>query len=156
MRWRPRWNVSTRRSTPESKPFSSPAPATGIGSTRSRARSRRCAATSIWRRPFCSLPSDAGLVAPIFVMLREHGEIWATMDALGTHLSENTGSGSGADSCRELLTQLERHNAKEEAIIYPQADTVLPPDAAASLRAFLACGRMPEGWACQQAGAEAP
>ena len=97
---------------------------------------------------------DAGLVAPVFVMLREHGEIWNTMDALDTQLSDDTGSRSGGESCRELLAQLERHNAKEEAIIYPQADTVLSADAAASLRAFLSCGQTPEGWACQQAGAE--
>ena len=29
---------------------------------------------------------DAGLVAPVFVMLREHGQLWRTLDALDAEL----------------------------------------------------------------------
>jgi hypothetical protein len=92
---------------------------------------------------------EAGLVAPIFVMLREHGEIWDTLDAAEARLA----GGSAAPVCRELLEQLDRHNSKEEPIIYPQADTALSGPASAGLRAFLASGRMPEGWVCARAGA---
>ena len=96
---------------------------------------------------------DAGLVAPIFVMLREHGEIWNTMDALDTQMRDRTECGPSERKCRELLAQLERHNSKEEAVIYPQADTMLPAETDAALRAFLTSGQTPSGWTCRQAPA---
>jgi regulator of cell morphogenesis and NO signaling len=95
----------------------------------------------------------AGLVAPIFVMLREHGEIWDTLDALDAQLAINPGAAAMSEICRTLLEQLERHNAKEELIVYPQADAVLTAAASARLSSFLATGQMPEGWVCQRAGA---
>lgn len=94
---------------------------------------------------------DAGLVAPIFVMRREHGEIWDVLDVLDAQLAINPGAAAMSDSCRDLLAQLERHNSKEEPILYPHADAVLTAAAGADLRAFLATGRMPEGWVCARA-----
>ncbi len=95
---------------------------------------------------------DGGLVAPIFVMLREHGEIWDTMAAIETMLGEGDEPGA-AEGCRELLTRLEQHNGKEEPIIYPQADAELSADASTKLRSFLAEGRTPAGWSCERASA---
>jgi iron-sulfur cluster repair protein YtfE (RIC family) len=90
---------------------------------------------------------EAGLFAPIFVMLREHGEIWDTLDALAAARAPASGL------CRELLGRLERHNTKEEQIVYAQADAVLTAAAGAELMAFLAAGRLPDGWVCARAGA---
>lgn len=95
---------------------------------------------------------EAGLVA-VFVMLREHGEIWDTMAALDAELAERPDGVAVSESCRELLARLERHNAKEEPIVYPQADAVLDPAAGAELEAFVETGRMPEGWVCARAAA---
>lgn len=95
---------------------------------------------------------DDGLVAPIFVMLREHGEIWDTLDAIEARLDRDLEEGVIDQLCRQLLGALERHNAKEEAIVYPQANVVLDAAADAGLRAFLAAGRMPDGWTCARAG----
>ncbi|MBB5632092.1 hemerythrin-like domain-containing protein [Cryobacterium mesophilum] len=92
-----------------------------------------------------------GLVMPIFVMLREHGELWDAMDALGALLASGADAATVQNACRELLAQLDSHNSKEEPIIYPQADAVLDPDAAARLHEFLDEGRMPEGWRCEKA-----
>lgn len=96
---------------------------------------------------------DAGLVAPIFVMLREHGEIWDTMDALDAELGSSADAAVMSEICRKLLEQLEAHNSKEEPIVYPQADAALTAVASASLRALLAAGRIPERWVCAQASA---
>lgn len=80
--------------------------------------------------PLC----EAGTVAAISVMLREHGEIWET-----------------------LLRQLERHNFKEESIVYPQADAVRTARTSAGLSEFLAMSRVPVGWVCARAdGGERP
>jgi regulator of cell morphogenesis and NO signaling len=96
---------------------------------------------------------DAGLVAPIFVMLREHGEIWDTLDLLAAQLGTDANATTTSELCRKLLVQLERHNSKEEPVLYPQADVALTAAARTSLRAFLAAGRIPEGWVCARAGA---
>lgn len=93
----------------------------------------------------------AGMTMPIFVMLREHGELWASMDALDALLADGADSEAMLDACRELLAQLERHNSKEEPIIYTQADSVLAAGAGAELAAFLDAGRMPQGWVCERA-----
>ena len=94
---------------------------------------------------------DAGMVPPVMVMLREHGELWGTMDMLESALRESPDADGVQDTCTELLGQLASHNSKEEPIIYPQADRVLTKDASAELRTFLDSGQMPEGWVCERA-----
>jgi iron-sulfur cluster repair protein YtfE (RIC family) len=94
---------------------------------------------------------DAGLFAPIFVMLREHGEIWDTLEALDAELRDDPAGAATSERCRGLLAQLEAHNYKEAPIIYPQADVALAPDAAERLRAFIDAGQLPPGWVCERA-----
>jgi hemerythrin-like domain-containing protein len=91
------------------------------------------------------------MMAPIFVMLREHGEMWTTLAALAEDLADARATGAATDRCRELVGQLERHNAKEEQILYVQADSVLTAAASAGLQEFMASGRRPDGWVCTKA-----
>jgi len=93
----------------------------------------------------------AGMVAPIFVMLREHGEIWDTLDVIESQLRAGGGDGPLAARCQALLDQLERHNSKEEPIVYPEAEAVLATEATAELRELLAAGQIPDGWVCARA-----
>ncbi|MGH2865690.1 MAG: hemerythrin domain-containing protein, partial [Solirubrobacteraceae bacterium] len=93
-----------------------------------------------------------GLAIPIGVMLREHGEIWRTLDVLEEQLHHNNPRASVLDRSRELLSQLDRHNAKEEPIFYAHADSALTPSASVQLRAFLDAAELPDGWVCQAAG----
>lgn len=95
---------------------------------------------------------DAGMVMPIFVMMREHGELWRTMDTLAGLLVDGNDSVPLRDTCTQLLNQLVQHNSKEEPVIYPNADTELPPQTGAELSRFIETGRTPDGWICQQAG----
>ena len=92
---------------------------------------------------------DAGFVAPVFVMLREHGELWDTMASIDRELAEDPAEVPGR--CKWLLAQLAKHNAKEEPILYSQADAVLDDVAADQLRTFLESGQMPQGWVCERA-----
>ncbi|GAB3040430.1 hemerythrin domain-containing protein [Parafrigoribacterium mesophilum] len=92
-----------------------------------------------------------GLMVQLFVMVREHGDLWKTMEALDASLAADEASDALLELCATLLAQLDKHNTKEEPIIYPQADAVLSEEASAQLKAFLDSGRMPEGWVCQKA-----
>jgi iron-sulfur cluster repair protein YtfE (RIC family) len=95
---------------------------------------------------------EAGMVMPIFVMMREHGELWRTMGALTDLLVDRADSEQLRDACHRLLGQLEQHNSKEEPIVYPHVDTDLPAQVRAELDRFIETGRAPDGWVCQQAG----
>ena len=93
----------------------------------------------------------AGLMIQIFAMLREHGDIWVTLDVLEASLAEDAAGPAVRTAYNSLLAQLKSHNAKEEPIIYPQADGALSPEAIAQLRESLGSGRMPQGWVCAKA-----
>ncbi len=93
---------------------------------------------------------ETNLMAPIMVMLREHGNIWRTLAQLEGEVAAASGQAL-RDSCQSLLQQLNTHNQKEEPIIYPHVDEALNPEEAVTLQEFLATGDMPEGWACVRA-----
>lgn len=92
-----------------------------------------------------------GLMMPIMVMIREHGEMWRLIDELTAGLADGADPAALQPACRELLALLERHNSKEEPVIYPHADADMPPQAATKLLKFIETGATPAGWVCQQA-----
>ncbi len=93
----------------------------------------------------------AGMTMPVFVMLREHGELWDAMAELDELLDSDAEPQTLQDACTGLLARLDAHNSKEEPIIYPQADAQLSDEATARLHTFLAEGTTPDGWRCAQA-----
>lgn len=50
---------------------------------------------------------EAGLVAPLFVMVREHGQLWQTMQELDAALAADATGDSALAVCRELTAQLD-------------------------------------------------
>lgn len=92
--------------------------------------------------------STGGLMPPILVMLREHAQIWETLDALEHELSTIGGAGDAPEICHRLLIQLQHHNVKEERILYPEADEALAAQSTESLTEFLKSGSLPDGWVC--------
>lgn len=92
----------------------------------------------------------AGMVAPVFVMLREHGQLWRTLDAIEAELAFDPDAAVLQKLGHELAVQLQHHNPKEEQILYPQADQVLHGEANAELQEFIAAGALPEGWVCER------
>ncbi|MGH3246180.1 MAG: hemerythrin domain-containing protein [Trebonia sp.] len=89
--------------------------------------------------------AEPGLAASVFVMLREHAQLWAALDSLERDLDANA---VGLVHIRQLSSRLLHHNLKEEKILYPRADDALPSAAADQLRAFLGSGELPDGWVC--------
>jgi len=49
------------------------------------------------------------------------------------------------------LALSDRHNSKEEPIVYPLAETDLTVADSGELAQFLWTGRTPDGWTCQAA-----
>jgi regulator of cell morphogenesis and NO signaling len=98
--------------------------------------------------------AEPGLAAPVFVMLREHAQIWGTLEAL--ERAADASAGAGLALRKRLTVQLLHHNLKEEKILYPRADHLLPPAAAGRLRAFLGSGRLPGGWVCMMKARPVP
>ena len=94
----------------------------------------------------------AGLLAPVLVMLREHGEIWRLLENLENAVSRDFPREGITRVWQTLEEVLDAHNSKEEQILYPTGDQVLSPEQNDAVRAALADGTMPEGWRCQMAG----
>lgn len=92
----------------------------------------------------------SGLIPPVLVMLREHGQIWRLLDEVAALIGEGDRDGA-RKRCIELLAQLAAHNGKEEPIIYPRGDAVLPQETATELRRFIDSGVLPPDWVCAQA-----
>ncbi len=91
---------------------------------------------------------EAGLVGPVMVMVHEHGQMWPILDLLEKQLSAGTTDTAGS-VCRDLLGQLAAHNMKEERILYPQVEDLLPAACLADLTGLLASCQVPDGWICQ-------
>ena len=96
-------------------------------------------------------PLKKTMMMPIFVMLREHGELWRAMDVLDAKLSAHTDPADLREHCQGLLAVLDNHNKKEEPVVYPRADSDLTDDARDQLAAFLDSGTFPDGWVCEKA-----
>jgi regulator of cell morphogenesis and NO signaling len=92
-----------------------------------------------------------GMVAPLFVMVREHAQLWATLDVLESELSSHADDGVLRKRCDELMAGLQQHNPKEEQVIYPQADLSLSVEAISDLKVFMTSGQLPDGWICEGA-----
>jgi len=98
---------------------------------------------------FPHLPKGA-LMMPMMVMRKEHGELWQRMDALEETLRSPSSDHSGVEqACTEILTLLDRHNMKEEPVIYPHMDADLSESEQEKVRDLLSGGEMPAGWVCE-------
>lgn len=93
---------------------------------------------------------DAGLLAPVLVMLREHGEIWDLLDSLSDALAASDIPTARA-TWPHLAQVLEQHNMKEERILYPAGDQSLPADVTARVTEALRTGATPPDWTCEMA-----
>src|SRR5690625_4310136 len=104
---------------------------------------------------------DPSVSMALMVMYREHGQIWRLMDQVEQNISANDAASNHAPSeilttCQAMLTELERHNAKEGPIIYPHTDADLSESERQRLKNFLDTGQMPAGWVCREAAGSGP
>ncbi|MGH8110706.1 MAG: hemerythrin domain-containing protein [Rhodanobacteraceae bacterium] len=93
----------------------------------------------------------SGLAMPVFVMKREHGEMWPLMETLVAACAAQASVESIHDTCRRLFQLLQIHNPKEEQIVYTAADRLAAQPAGASLAKALDVTKVPDGWTCEMA-----
>lgn len=93
----------------------------------------------------------SGLAMPVFVMKREHGQMWPLIESLATACASAQSPESLREDCRRLFQLLQMHNPKEETIVYTAADRLAAEPAGASLAAGLEAAQVPDGWTCELA-----
>lgn len=87
---------------------------------------------------------QAGMVAPVFVMIREHGEIWRALDAIEGEDGRDAEQALAAFASMESV--LASHNFKEEQILYPASDSALTVESVEAVRRAFEDSKRPEGW----------
>jgi len=86
-----------------------------------------------------------GLVAPVFVMIREHAAIWQALHAVEAAIAA-TDRDAATGAMASLASILDTHNSKEEQILYPASGQVLATDATEAVRKAFEEGTRPDGW----------
>lgn len=94
----------------------------------------------------------SGLLGPVLVMLREHGEIWDLLDDIAAAIDHDDDPTVG-NLWPELVAVLSQHNMKEERILYPAGDEKLSVADADLIVTTLTTGSTPPGWICEMATA---
>lgn len=92
-----------------------------------------------------------GLTMPVFVMKREHGQMWPLIVRLEAACAAGESAEALRANCATLLQLLGMHNPKEEQIVYTAADRYEPAHPDAPLVAAMAKAKMPDGWRCAMA-----
>ncbi len=95
--------------------------------------------------------AKTGLAMPVFVMKREHGQMWPLIGRLEAACAACAAADTLREDARQLLQQLKMHNPKEEQIVYAAADRHEAAHPEAPLVQAMAAARMPEGWVCAMA-----
>lgn len=100
---------------------------------------------------FPPLVEAENLAMPVFVMQREHGQMWPLIARLEAACAAGASAAALQDDAAVLLRLLNMHNPKEEQIVYAAADRHVAARPGATLGADLAAARMPPGWRCKTA-----
>lgn len=95
-----------------------------------------------------------GMIPPVLVMLREHGELWDVLETVDRLLADDQPDiPSLRRECDRLTGLLEAHNMKEEQILYPAADETLATEDLEQVATSLVDGDLPDGWRAEMASA---
>lgn len=117
--------------------------AEGKPDTDALAEGTRLLKRHIWVEEEIHFPSlrDGELMFQMVLLLREHGEIWLLLDTLAAEVAAGDDS---SHTMQTLLAMLECHNPKEEQLIYPAGDDLLPAEVSDEVREALERGVMPD------------
>lgn len=91
--------------------------------------------------------AKAGLTMPVFVMKREHGQMWPLLESLSAACADTVVAESVRGNCDQLFRLLQMHNTKEEQIVYAAVDQLCDDP----LIEAIENARAPDGWTCAMA-----
>jgi iron-sulfur cluster repair protein YtfE (RIC family) len=94
---------------------------------------------------------ETGLAMPVFVMKREHGQMWPLLVRLETDAKAGKSATDLREPARQLFQLLQMHNTKEEQIVYTAADRLAAQQGDGALGSALESAKEPEGWICAMA-----
>lgn len=93
-----------------------------------------------------------GITMPVFVMKKEHAEMWPYMQELDAACARKAPLADMQRTALALFRLLQVHNPKEEEVVYTAADRLVTETPQPSWLAALQSAEMPEGWVCALAG----
>lgn len=92
-----------------------------------------------------------GLAMPVFVMKREHAQMWPLLEQLSADCSASADHDATQERAYHLYRLLQMHNTKEEQILYAAADRLAATQTPTLTLQALQDARTPEGWVCAMA-----
>lgn len=90
----------------------------------------------------------SGIRGPTEVMRVEHGEIWNVLSNMELILDSMTGTTQIQKLLSELTQLLKDHNIKEEQMLYPMCDQLIPPETSEGILKKTHTEKMPRDWVC--------
>ncbi len=94
---------------------------------------------------------ETGLAMPVFVMKREHGQMWPLIERLEADAKGGKQVADLREPARQLFQLLQMHNTKEEQIVYTAADKLAAEQGDGALGQALETAKDPVGWVCAMA-----
>lgn len=94
---------------------------------------------------------EAGLTMPVFVMNKEHGEMWPYMQTLHDACESRPPLESLCTTALSLFRLLQVHNPKEEEVLYTAADRLVDEAPERPWLEALETTSIPDGWVCAMA-----
>lgn len=98
----------------------------------------------------------ANLAMPVFVMKREHGQMWPLLQRLVADEADALDDGSRKALCGDLNQLLQIHNGKEEQILYTVVDRLVAEGDEDLALASLERVRAPQDWLPAAAARQGP
>lgn len=95
---------------------------------------------------------ELGITMPVFVMRKEHGEMWPFMQTLDEAVAAEAPLDSVQQTALSLFRLLQVHNPKEEEVVYTAADRLVAEDPEQPWLTALTTQEIPSGWTCAMAG----
>lgn len=89
--------------------------------------------------------AESGLTMPVFVMKREHGQMWPLLETLS---AADTAADTQQKDARQLFQLLQMHNPKEESIVYTALDRLETQRGDDSLATAITTATLPADWRC--------
>jgi hypothetical protein len=93
----------------------------------------------------------SGLTMPVFLMKREHGQMWPLLESLAAATANGAPAGPFHDELPQQYQLQQMQNPKEESIVYTALDRLQAQHPDESLAASVAAAQLPNDWRCAMA-----